>query len=202
MGFSAISAPVSGGLSLFLKYVKYSSYFILFFIVFFSAVVQSIEQKSPMPFIEEVGNKLILSSRNLAVQSEEVMKTSYSFKGWKKGYDSIVSLSNFILAAWIFLAWIRLFTFVLSKSPLSFEYYPFAKYLLGFIAFYVVQVIALLAYGGLTSQLKSREDIVYFVVLPFTAIFLFWKACLHLLSPLSQELDKKLLSNDLNLSIR
>jgi hypothetical protein len=202
MGFGAITSSATGGFKLFIKYVKISSFFLLFFIVFFNAVIQSIESRSPMPFIEDVGNKLILSSRNLAIQSEEVISNSYSFDSWKNGYNSIILLSNFLLAVWIILAWIRVFSYILAKTPLSFEDYSFAKYLFGFIAFYIVQVISLLSYAGLTSQLKTREDVVYFVLLPLTSVYLFFKACLKLLNPLSKTLDVKLLSSDVNLSIR
>lgn len=190
----------SSGFKAFMKYLKVSSLFLLFLIVFLNSIVKSVEQKSALPILEDLGNNLLLSTKSLTENSNEIIATGnvYDFSSWRNSLDSIVLLSEFLFAAFVCYTWIKVFGSIWNMTPFSFKGNVFAETFLGFMTFYVIQVISLLAYAGLSDQLTVRGDVAIILLTPIKAIFLFFKAIGVILFPVSSKVDKYL---DLNKTI-
>ncbi len=185
---------ISGGLRAVFKYVKMTSFFLLFTVIFINAIVLSVQQRSPYPILEDVGNKLVLVTQNLAIQSTKILETQkiYDFSSIKNTWKTLLSLSEYIVALWLCYAWIKVFGWLWNKTPFSFEGNAFASITLGTISFYVLQIIALLIAGTVTGTIHTSRDITVIALIPLQAVVLAFKAIGVILFPASNKLDSLL----------
>lgn len=188
---STTLVAASGGFKLFIKYVKVSSIFLLLFIVLINSIVKSIEKKSPLPFFEDVGNKLVLSTKNLVDQSNIIIaaKSIYDFSSFKNTINTITLISDFILAGFMSYTWITVLGKLWNATPFSFKGNTFALFFFGGLTFYIVQVIFMLAAAWYVGEIASKGAIAHIFLIPFQAIILAIKATSLILIPVSKKVD-------------
>ena len=73
---------VSGFFGLILKNFKISFTLILLLVLFFSAVSESVKQKSPEPIVKILGNEVLAYDNSLKIHTQEILGGKGSFNAW------------------------------------------------------------------------------------------------------------------------
>lgn len=174
-------------------YLKVFSFILLFAIISLGAILHSIQQKSVKPLIEEVGGNIVMTTNQLAVESNKIIDAGgvVSDKdGLAKIWDIMVTYATFIILLWMTFVWIKLFSKIYERSPLSYDGNFFANYMAGFLIFILFQIIFGFFYGAMLDKLHNSDDALRVIYTPVLSIYLFLKAAYLILLPATDVANK------------
>lgn len=164
------------------------------FVIFVNAITESVQQRSVVPLITDIGGRFLLASQNLEDSSMQIIEQGYVWirEGgyWRGLWQSILSLSDFISNAVIIWLWIKLLAFLISISWISDRSRAFVNYSLGILIFIVLQIMFIIinaaVTGTITGFVGGDNSVVYLIMLPFKSIYTFFKAFLLIFTPLGR----------------
>jgi hypothetical protein len=182
-------AVASAGSKGIFSYIKIFSFMLLFAIIFASAIFQSIDQGSIKPLITEVGGNIVLTTTQLANESQKIINDG-GVKTDKTGFGHfwyiIVTYSTFIILLWMTYVWIKLFSKIWEKGPFSYEGNDFANIVMGFLIFMIFQILFGFVYGAMLGNLKSADDAIKVIYTPFYSLYLIFIAFYYIVNPALQ----------------
>lgn len=175
---------------------KYFTLLILFSIVFAHAILQSFNEQSPIPFFEIVGQKLVLVTQDLLIQSKMIIeiKNIYIFdKGFFENMLEVITIySNLILAIYILIAWLRIFSTLWAHGPFSFPGNRFANFMMGSIFYIFIQGITILIFEAIKHNIIDFKDGVLTFFTPITMFYYLFLAVIVLILPVSRKIIETL----------
>lgn len=186
------------------KYLKISIFFILLFLSLLNSGVNSYKEKSIMPFVNDIGGKLFLSTKTLAVESKNIINNDnlYDFsKGKIKGFVYlIINLSKFIFPLLIIYLYLKFFSFLYSNINQTSK---LAQMTFAILTFYIIQIIFILSVDAIAGNIHSAKDAANDLIIPLKAIMLFFRAVFVIILPMSNRVNTflKIPENITNISI-
>ena len=184
---------VSGGLKFFTK-LKIGIFLILFSIIFFSAFMDSVQQGTAQPFIEDVGGRMFYVTQSLSVESLQIVEKGAIVSDSEGFFGQLWYLISTYFNLWFALIsvyiWIKIWYKISSKLPSGDNSKWFATMFIALVFFFGSQIIFLLVFqpGGIT-KLDALG-------LPFQAFTNFFKALPVIIAPLVGLAEKLIPKNN------
>ena len=164
---------------------------IILVLIFTSAVIQSIQQKSLTPMSEQLGRQFLLSTLNLEEASLQIIENKgiYNPEGSKFSnlWEIIANLSEFLVSFSIIYIWIKFLVFVFKKTPISDETNQFKNFVLAFATFTFLQIIFVVSHAAIYNQINSPSDVAYLMIVPFKAYYTFVISIPYIISPIASK---------------
>lgn len=187
----AVSAA-SGSFKAWWKFFGVTLIVVVFTIIFLNAISESIKTQSFEPIVNEIGNRVVLASKNLQTESQLIIDRGglgdFSGGFFSGMWDLLVRAANIFGAACLFWAWITILAKIFDASPYSLN--TFSTWSLAFIAFYVLQVLFLLVFASLNGTVTGIStgdySIGHIFYIPILSVITFVKALPFILSPLAK----------------
>jgi hypothetical protein len=171
MTFTPVTATASKGLIASLgMFLRYGFWFLVVILLFSSAVVKGIQQRSGSVFLIELAKEVGLATKNLDDQSTAVLTNQNEGK-YKNLKDFYALFKAFI----IIVAWIKLFAFLFSKSPWSNSLQWFGNYSAAILIFIFLQILINLINGWVSGP-GSFDAVLNAISLPFKSFINAFKA--------------------------
>lgn len=171
---AATAAKGFGTTALLLLRVFFWSWIVILF--FLSSIVKGIEARDISVTFIDLGNRFLLVSNNLNVQSLEIINNGLPNISI---FSNVVYLSEFISCILIIFLWLKLFSWIIGHTPFSNTSNIGKNYLWAFVIFMLLQIFASLINAGITGNLTAftgESSALYYILLPFTSILNFFKA--------------------------
>lgn len=174
------SGGIKAGMGIFAK-LKYAFLIILFSVIFINSIILSIEERSIEPFIKEMGNRFILVTNNLAIESQKIIDNGNIYVDTgnflKDIWVSFSLLSGILSSLYIIFIWFLLITFI-ARHLISYE--PYVTYIIFLLVFFGLQIIFI----------KIYEDLP--ITTPFLSIYTFFKSIPYIIKPIVNLFNKTL----------
>ena len=200
MGNIAVTGAQSVGIFTRLRqFFFWGSFFIVFALLFYSAISESIATKSVQPIINELGQRFLLATQDLQTASEDIINNKGIYipeQGWWENTKSFfLTFADIYAALFIVYVWLKLLMWLYSKTPLSEEGKWFINFLLAIMTFTVLQIIFLVSAGAINKTINGAGDVAALTVIPFKAYWTFLRAIPYMLSPALDAVGKIVDSN-------
>lgn len=181
------------GLS-FLSKIKISFMIVAFAVIFLAAIIQSVENRSIEPLINEVGGRIAATTLDLNQESLKVIaqgKIIDTTQGiWKGLWASLVTYSGILSSLYFMLVWIMLLSWMVEKSFVGDSSRWFYNTSWGIILFIFFQIVYLLFVqpGDITKQEA--------LTIPFVAFWNFFKAFAIVIAPFAKFAERFAIENN------
>jgi len=171
-GFAPVAAATAskGFFASLIVFLKYGFWFLVVILLFSSAVVKGVQQRSGSVFLIELAKEIGLATKNLDEQSEKIILSENDGK-FKELKDFYGLFKAFI----IIFAWLRLFAWLFSISPWSNKLNVFANYSAAILIFLFLQILINMMYGWMSGQ-GSIDTVLNAIGLPFKSLYNSFKA--------------------------
>jgi hypothetical protein len=173
----------------------YGLFIIIFIIVFLSAIYQSIDEHSFMPFVNKLGDSFLLTSKNLNEASLDVINGNVSFNTGSGILEFLSIFSRISLAFYMMYIWIKFLMWICAHSFLSNNSNSFINFSLSMFFFICIEIIALLIFGAINNEIHTLSDATDLLMLPFTCFKNLFFAVKQIVMPASQIIDKVNIQN-------
>lgn len=191
-----IIQKVASGTSLVFKLRKLLFIFsisTIIFIVLVNAIVDSIEAKSYIPFIEDLGGKLLYNSVELERSSQQIIDRGGIFdfnNGLFKGlWATLLQISDILGVIIIIYYYIKFFTWIIDSTALLPKAVSILIAISGYMLLQIMFVLLLIAnvipnYFNLELSDNNLSN----VFIPFRAFYTFFKTFPVFLSPIADRI--------------
>ena len=173
----------------------YGLFSIVFIVVFLSAIYQSIDERSFMPFVNKLGDSFLLTSKNLNDASLDIINGNVSFDTATGWLDFLAIFSNISLAFYMMFIWIKFLMWLCAHSFLSNNSNSFINFSLSMFFFICLEIIFLLIFGAINHEINTLQDATELLMLPFTCFKNFFFAVKQIVMPASTIIDKVNIQN-------
>lgn len=172
----------------------WGSFVLVFLLVFYQSISESIETKSFMPIVNSLGSRFLLATQDLQTASDDIiLKQGVYIEGdtwWSNLKNFFLTFADLYTALFIVYVWMKLLMWLYSKTPLSEEGKWFVNFLLAIGTFTVLQIIFLISAGAINKTIESAGDVARLTAIPFIAYWTFIKAIPYMLSPALDTIGK------------
>lgn len=185
--------PVSG-LKLVLSTVS-KSFLIIFALIFITEmVVLGMEEGSIEPVFREIGNRILLVTRQLQIESQRIIDNQGVL------YKEITNLSSFFaiakqigslfVSAYTIFLWLKVLTLIMGYTPGSSTDQMFRNIMLALVVFFVFQSMFILGNNAIAKDIDCfagcPKSVTGALLTPLNAFITFFRAVPYLLTPIKE----------------
>lgn len=162
------------------RFFIFTIMFIVFMIIFANAIVQSVQQRSFQPIVDDLGFRWLQTTFALEEESQTIIDQGGVYEANSGFFGSsgqaFFSISGTLGPILIIYVWIRVLMYIAARSPLSGDISQWGNHLaIAVTFFFFLQILILLLFGHGGQSF----------VIPFRAFWTFFKAIPFILSPMS-----------------
>ena len=172
------------------NFLFYGFFFLVFIIIFLSAIYESIDKRSVMPLVNKLGNNFLLTSKNLNNASLDVLSGNVSFNTKDGLLHFLGTFSQIFMSFYMMYIWIKILMWICAHSFLSNNSNSFINFALSMFFFICLEIIALLIFGAINDEIHSLSDAANLLALPFMCFYNLFLAVKQIVMPASEIIDK------------